>query len=63
MSGGCTLQWEIFPHEDGFGDWTVEAINFTGGGELFTAIFTASSAEDRAREYSVWKAEAVRLAA
>jgi hypothetical protein len=57
------MQWDIFPHEDGSGDWVVEAINFAGDGEISTAIFSGSSAEERAREYSAWKAEAVRLAA
>jgi hypothetical protein len=57
------MQWTIFPHEDGSSDWVVEAINIEGEGEIFTAIFSGSSAEQRAREYAAWKQEAAGLAA
>jgi hypothetical protein len=44
------MKWYIFPHEDGSGDWTVEAINFPGEGEIYTAIFSGSDSELRARD-------------
>jgi hypothetical protein len=53
----------MFPHEDGSGDWVVEAINFTGDGEIYTTIFSGSNAEQRARDYYEWKGQSVRLAA
>jgi hypothetical protein len=56
------MEWEVFPHEEGSGDWAVEAINFAADGEIFTAIFSGPSAEERAREYVAWKAEAVTKA-
>ncbi|MGO9096993.1 MAG: hypothetical protein ACLQGV_17440 [Bryobacteraceae bacterium] len=49
------MQWTIFPHEDNSGDWVVEAINFGGDGEIFTAIFSGSSSRERAQEYYTWK--------
>jgi hypothetical protein len=57
------MEWEIFPHEDGSGDWVVEAINFAGDGEIHTTIFSGISAEVRAREYLDWKTIPVLLAA
>lgn len=57
------MQWEIYPHEDGSGDWVAEAFNFEGDGEIFTAIFSGPSAEGRAREYVSWQQQAVTRAA
>ncbi len=45
------MEWHIFPHEDGSGDWTVEAINLPGEGEIFTTIFSGCDTEERAKEY------------
>jgi hypothetical protein len=57
------MEWEVFPHEDGSGDWVVEAINFAGDGEIHTTIFSGISAESRAREYIAWKAIPAQIAA
>jgi hypothetical protein len=57
------MEWEVFPHEDNSGDWIVEAINFSGDGEIYTTIFCGISAEARAREYLAWKTMPVGLAA
>lgn len=57
------MEWNIYPHEDGSGDWVVQAINFAGDGELYTTIFTDSNAEDRAREYYNWQRAKNQMAA
>jgi hypothetical protein len=53
------MEWSIYPHEDGSGDWVVEALNIDGEGEIFTTIFTNSDAESRAREYYAWQTTSV----
>ena len=49
------MEWHIYPHEDGSGDWVVQGINVDEEGEIFTTIFTDSNAEARAREYCNWQ--------
>jgi len=49
------MEWHIFPHEDGSGDWIVQAINFAGDGQLYTTIFSDSNAERRAQEFLGWQ--------
>jgi hypothetical protein len=48
------MEWAVYPHEDGSGDWVVEAINIEGEGEIYTTIFSGPSAEQRARKYAEW---------
>jgi hypothetical protein len=50
------MKWSIYAHEDGSGDWVVQAINFAGDGEIYTTIFSDSDARTRAEEYYNWKA-------
>lgn len=52
------MEWHIYPHEDQSGDWTVEAINLPGEGQIYTTIFSGSDAESRAREYYELKTQA-----
>jgi hypothetical protein len=49
------MEWNIYPHEDGSGDWVVEAINHEDDGQIYTTIFSGSDTEKRAREYFDWK--------
>lgn len=35
--------------------WRVEAINYSGDGECYVAIFSGGNAEERAREYAHFK--------
>ena len=57
------MQWEIFQHEDGSGDWVVESVNFAGDGEIYTTIFSGASAEVRAKAYLAWVRTADLVAA
>ena len=61
--GETPMQWNVYPHEDGSGDWVVQAINFAGDGEIYTTIFSDSNAEARAREYYDWKRSTKQMAA
>lgn len=49
------MEWHIYEHEDGSGNWVVQGINIGGEGEIFTTIFADSDAEARAREYYKWQ--------
>lgn len=55
--------WSLYPHEDGSGDWVVEGIDIDDEGELYTAVFSGSDAERRAREYCEWRSQSKALAA
>jgi len=57
------MEWNVYQHEDGSGDWVVEAINFSGDGELATTIFSGCEAESRARQYCDWQGGAHAKAA
>jgi hypothetical protein len=57
------MEWNLYPHEDNSGDWVVEATNPSGEGQIYTTIFSGSSAESRAREYCDWKSTDLRMAA
>jgi hypothetical protein len=57
------MQWEMFPHEDGSGDWVVEGINIANEGEIVTTICSGSYAESRANEFYLWKNPAAQKAA
>lgn len=35
--------------------WNVDAINFAGDGEFYTAIFAGRLGRERAEEYAAWK--------
>jgi hypothetical protein len=47
------MKYEAFEDRKYSGDWRVEA--FDEDGRCFVTIFTGSEAEQRAREYAVWK--------
>lgn len=49
------MEWHIYQHEDGSGDWVVQGIDVDGEGEIFTTMFTDSDAESRARAYYDWR--------
>ena len=37
------------------GEWVVEAINYSGDGEVYMAVFSGPAARKRAKEYAQWK--------
>jgi hypothetical protein len=49
------MQFEVYRHEDGSGDWVVEMIDVEGEGEIFTTIFSGSLAKQRADNYLNWQ--------
>jgi hypothetical protein len=49
------MTYEVVQDRNFPGDWRVEAVNHSGDGEVYTAIFTGPDAETRAREYAQWK--------
>jgi len=52
---GVKMEWHLYQHEDGSGDWVVQGIDIDGEGEIFTTMFTDSDAEARARAYYDWQ--------
>lgn len=38
--------------------WRVEAINYAGDGEVYTAVFYGPRSKERAEEYAAWKTAA-----
>jgi hypothetical protein len=57
------MEWHIYPHEDGSGDWIVQGINVDGEGQIYTTIFTDADAQSRAREYYEFQQSSVAKAA
>jgi hypothetical protein len=51
------LAYEVVEDNLHPGDWRVEAIDHASEGECYIAIFTGPRAEERAREYAMWKNE------
>jgi hypothetical protein len=49
------MTFEVHPSSKIPGGWTVDAINFAGDGEFYTAIFVSHNAKERAEEYAAWK--------
>lgn len=49
------MQVEVVERKDAPGDWSVEAINIEGDGEIYMAIFSGPAALDRATEYAYMK--------
>ena len=52
------MNYEVTRSRDSECDWRVEAVNDAGDGEVYVAIFTGPFAEERAREYAAWRAQA-----
>ena len=50
-----TMQYEVVEDSLHPGDYRVEAIDTSGDGEVYIAIFTGPDAESRAYEYADWK--------
>ena len=50
------MNYEVVESPDVAGGWLVEAINYGNDGEVYSALFYGPGAEERAREYSAWKA-------
>jgi hypothetical protein len=48
------LTRHVFPDKEYPNDWHVETIN-TDSGDIFQAIFSGPSAEERAKEYARWE--------
>lgn len=57
------MEWDIYPHEDGSGDWVVQAINFENDGEIDTTVFSGSNTKRRAQEYHQWMSRSKKMAA
>ena len=49
------LEVEVVERRDTPGDWSVEAVNIAGDGEIYLAIFPGPDSEARAREYAAMK--------
>ena len=49
------MTYEVVQSPDTPDAWIVEAINYGGDGEVFSALFSGPNAERRAREYAAWK--------
>lgn len=49
------MTFEMVHDDKNPGDFIVEAIDNASEGEIYTAVFTGSNAESRAREYLAWK--------
>jgi hypothetical protein len=49
------LRYEVTEDRLQAGDYRVEAINESGDGEVFIAIFVGPDAQARAEEYADWK--------
>lgn len=49
------MAFEVMEDRDAPGDWIVGAVDHDSEGECYTAVFTGSNAEARAREYAEWK--------
>ena len=49
------MQVEVVERRDTPGAWSVEAINITGDGEVYLAVFSGPAANARASEYAAMK--------
>lgn len=49
------MDYEVVVSQDVPDSWVVEAINYEGDGEIYSALFSGPDAEIRAREYAAWK--------
>ena len=49
------LNYEVKESRKRPDDWIVGAIDYDSEGEVYTAAFSGVAAEERAREYAVWK--------
>ncbi len=49
------MEYEVIESKHVPGEWIVEAINYDGEGEVYSAIFSGPDAKVRAEEYASWK--------
>lgn len=49
------MKYEVVEDRLSPGDFRAEAINSSGDGEVFGAIFTGPDADERAHEYAAWQ--------
>jgi hypothetical protein len=49
------LKYEVVEDRNYRGCWLVEAINYEGDGEIYSASFSGPNAESLAVEYAAWK--------
>ena len=49
------LHYEVYESADSPGDWVVAAVDGSSEGEVYIALFSGPAAEERAREYALWK--------
>lgn len=52
----ANLQYEVYESEESPGDWIAAAVDDSSEGEIYLALFSGPAAEERAREYALWKA-------
>jgi hypothetical protein len=50
-----TLEFEVKESGDHADTWIVGAVDYPSEGEMYVAVFAGFAAEERAREYAVWK--------
>lgn len=53
-TSNCLVQYHVAQSVNCQDEWTVEAINFAGDGEVYKATFSGPNAQQRAEEYAEW---------
>lgn len=49
------MRYEVFDDQASPAVWRVQAINWNGDKECYTAVFMGADAQRRAKEYAAWK--------